>query len=210
MDILALETSTSNGGVALWRDGSLIDVREFQSDRAHNSVLFAPLAAVLAQTKDLELIVCGTGPGSYTGVRVGVAAAIGLSLARAVPLIGLPSFCALAKACDEDRYAVCGDARRGAWWWAEIENRSIALPPVSGTLDDTAVRAAAWSGKVFTSDAQSPPFCDATVTAPNAALLASTASRLSEQAVARLTVEPVEPLYLTAPFVTVSKKPVFA
>ena len=71
MEILAIESSTSRGSLALWRDGRLVAVEEFQSERAHNSVLFGPLEAVLRQAEALDLIVCGTGPGSYSGVRVG-------------------------------------------------------------------------------------------------------------------------------------------
>ena len=210
MDILALETSNPRGSVALWREGRLVDVRGFQSDRGHNSVLFAPLEAVLRQVEELELIVCGTGPGSYSGVRVGIAAALGLSLARGVPLIGISSLAALAHADGLERFAVCGDARRGAWWWSEVGSSRLPAVPETGTQEEIAARAAAWSGLVFTTDAAAPPFCQATVTFPKAELLAAAAAGLSEQAIARLAAQPVEPVYLSAPFVTMSKQPVFA
>jgi tRNA threonylcarbamoyl adenosine modification protein YeaZ len=210
MDVLALETSTARGSVALWRDGKLVDVREFFSDRAHNAVLFSPLEALLRQADGLGLIVVGTGPGSYTGVRVGIAAGIGISVARGVPLIGLPSITGLAAADGIARCAVSGDARRGAWWWAEVENGRLAATPVAASLEETAARAAAWNGPVFTADPVSPPFCQATVTFPKAEMIAAAAGGLSERAVARLAELPPEPIYLTAPFVTVSKQPVFA
>ena len=158
MEILAIESSSPGGSLALWRDGQLVDVRNFQSERAHNSVLFAPLEAVLRQAESLDLIVCGTGPGSYSGVRVGIAAAIGLSLARSAPVIGMPSIGALSQAQGLDRYAVCGDARRGAWWWAEFESGRLTVPPVTASESETAARAAAWGGHIFTVDAASPAF----------------------------------------------------
>lgn len=210
MDILAIESSAPRGSLALWRDGRLLDVREFQSERAHNAVLFAPLEAVLRQAEELEFIVCGTGPGSYSGVRVGIAAAIGVSLARSVPLIGMPSICALSQAQGLDRYAVCGDARRGAWWWSVVENGTLVEPPVAAPLDETAALAAAWSGQIFTVDAMSPPFCEATPAIPRAEILAAAAAGRSESAIACLSAQPVEPIYLSAPFVTVSKQRVFA
>ncbi len=210
MDILAIESSAPRGSLALWRDGQLVDVRDFQSERAHNSVLFAPLDALLQQAEELEFVVCGTGPGSYSGVRVGIAAALGVSLARGAPLIGVPSICALSQAQGLDRYAVCGDARRGSWWWSVVENGRLTLPPVVATLDETAASAAAWTGHTFTVDAASPPFCAATPTIPKAEILAAAAAGFSESAVARLAAQPVEPIYLSAPFVTVSKQPVFA
>ena len=209
MEILAIESSSPGGSLALWRDGQLVDVRNFQSERAHNSVLFAPLEAVLRQAEALELIVCGTGPGSYSGVRVGIAAAIGVSLARSAPLIGMPSIGALSQAQGLDRYAVCGDARRGAWWWAEFESGRLTVPPVTASESETAARAAAWGGHIFTVDAASPAFCHATPADPRAEILAADAAGLSESAVARLAAQPVEPIYLSAPFVTVSKLPVF-
>jgi tRNA threonylcarbamoyl adenosine modification protein YeaZ len=210
MDILALETSTARGSAALWRDGRLLDVEEFQSERAHNAVLFAPLGRLLARAGDLEMIVTGTGPGSYTGVRVGIAAATGLALARRAPLIGLPSLLALTHAVGLDRFAVCGDARRGSWWWAEVESGRVTQPPVAGTAEESAARASLWSGQVFTMDPAVPEWCHATVTFPRAELLAAAAAGLSESTVEALAAQPVEPLYLSAPFVTVSRKPVFA
>jgi tRNA threonylcarbamoyladenosine biosynthesis protein TsaB len=210
MDILALETSTARGTAALWRDGRLMDVRDFQSERAHNAVLFAPLASLLKEVEELECLVCGTGPGSYTGIRVGIAAAIGISIARKAPLIGLPSLLALRHADGLERYAVCGDARRGSWWWAEVENGRLVLPPQTEAAEATAARAAVWPGQIFTTDETSPPFCGATCTSPRAELLASRAGGLSGASIARLAAQPVEPLYLGAAFVTQSKKPVFA
>ncbi len=210
MEILAIESSAPSGSLALWRDGRLVDVREFQSERAHNSVLFAPLDAVLRQAAALKLIVCGTGPGSYSGVRVGIAAAIGVSLARGVPLIGMPSVCAISQAQGLDRYAVCGDARRGAWWWSVVEGGQLVQPPVAAPLEETAALATAWNGHIFTPDAVSPPFCQATPVIPRADILAAAAAGLSANTIARLAAQPVEPIYLSAPFVTVSKQPVFA
>ena len=210
MEILAIESSAPRGSLALWRDGRLVDVLEFQSERAHNSVLFGPLEAVLRQAQALELIVCGTGPGSYSGVRVGIAAAIGVSLARGVPLMGIPSVCALSQAQGLDRYAVCGDARRGAWWWSVVESGRLIQPPVAAPLEKITALAAAWDGPVFTADETSPPFRQAAPANPRAEFLAAAAAGLSESAVARLAAQPVEPIYLSAPFVTVSKQPVFA
>ncbi len=210
MDILAIETSTALGSAALWRDGRLVDVQDFQSERNHNAVLFAPLAALVKELQDLECIVCGTGPGSYTGIRVGIAAAIGVSLAKNTSLIGLSSLLALRHTQGLERFAVCGDARRGSWWWAEVVNGRLAVPPLNGTANEAAARASAWCGQIFTIDPASPPFCEATHTWPRADILATTAAGLSEATVAQLAAQPVEPIYLGPAFVTQSKKSVFA
>ena len=207
--VLAIETSTALGGLALYDGGQPLDYREFTSDRSHNSVIFAPLAAMLKGAPPLECVAVGTGPGSYSGVRVGIAAGMGVSLARNVPLVGVPSICALAGTGALERYAVTGDARRGSWWYAEVINGRMAAPPVVGTAEETAILTGRWPGHLFTIDAASPPFCEARPSHPRADLLACRAAALTEQEEQRLAVQETEPVYLRAPFITVSKKPVF-
>jgi tRNA threonylcarbamoyladenosine biosynthesis protein TsaB len=206
MDILAIESSSTRGSLALWREGRIVAEEEFRSDRAHNSVLFVPLERILKQAGTLRCIVCGTGPGSYTGVRVGIAAAIGISLAKKAPLIGLPSVLAL----EDGNYAVCGDARRGSWWWAEVTGGRLSVLPSAASLEEVTQSARAWPGSILTVDDASPPFCQAVPATPCARILASLAAVMPDEEIARLAAQSVEPVYLAAPFITVSKKPVFA
>jgi tRNA threonylcarbamoyl adenosine modification protein YeaZ len=203
--ILAIETSTAHGSVARYEEGRPVEVIEFTSDRSHNSVIFEPLRVVL-KAGPPDLIVVGTGPGSYSGIRVGIAAALGISLAHQVPLIGLPSLTAVGEAYGLERYAVTGDARRGAWWYAEVESGWLTLPPVVEDEAAIAARTAGWPGQLITLDAVSPPFCQARAVQPRADVLACRAGGLTVEAVARLAELETEPLYLRAPFITVSKK----
>ncbi len=209
MEILAIETSGSQGSVALYRDSRPVTVEEFPAERAHNSALFAPLGKLLEEARGVDLLVVGTGPGSYSGVRVGIAAAMGVSIARGVPLVGVPSVCGLAHAVGEPCYAVCGDARRGMWWWAVVREGAMAEPPVVESAEVMARRCAGWGGHIFTMDAGSPPFCHATPSSPRAEILAALAEGLSDESIAAAQTYAVEPIYLAAPFVTVSRKPVF-
>ena len=202
MHLLAFETSGPRGSLALWHDCETGRLETFTSDRGHNSALFAPLAALLPQASELELIAVGTGPGSYTGVRVGLSAALGIGLARSVQVVGIPSICALVHAAAEERYAVVGDARRGSWWWAEVTCGRLDAAPVIGTAEETAARAAASTRRLYTPDLQSPAFCEAHPTVPRADILAQRAAALTEQECARLAAIPPEPLYLHAPFIT--------
>ena len=204
--ILAIETSTPRGSVARYEDGRPVEVIEFTSDRSHNSVIFAPLAAAL-KTGPPDLIVVGTGPGSYSGIRVGIAAGLGISLAHGVPLIGLPSLTAFGEAYALERYAITGDARRGSWWYAEVESGQLVLPPIVDDEAATAARTAMYPGQLFTLDASGPPFCLARSVRPRADVLACRAASLTIEAVARLAALETEPLYLRAPFITVSRKP---
>ena len=103
--IVAIETSSPRGSVARYEDGRVVEVIGFTSDRSHNSVIFAPLAAAL-KAGPPDLIVAGTGPGSYSGIRVGIAAGLGISLTHGVPLIGLPSLTAFGEAYALERYAI--------------------------------------------------------------------------------------------------------
>ncbi len=96
---VALEASTRHASVAariLVTEGTnAIHVRELNPDRAHASDLLPALDALLgelgARPSDVELICAGTGPGSYTGVRVALALAQGIALAGNRRLCGVPS-----------------------------------------------------------------------------------------------------------------------
>ncbi len=119
---LILETSTPRASLAgVEADGSVVE-REFTSDRSHNAVLFAPLAEVLdgRRTPRVGLVLVGSGPGSYSGTRVGIAASQGVAIASGCPAVAVPSL--LAVPCAEDGAAclAIGDARRGSYWHAEI------------------------------------------------------------------------------------------
>jgi tRNA threonylcarbamoyladenosine biosynthesis protein TsaB len=199
MTILALETSTPQASLAVWRDGAVIREWSFQSDRAHNSLIFAPLAEAL-DLHEPDWIVVGTGPGSYAGVRIALSAAIGISLAKNLPLIGWPSLTAFD--LPGGRGIVVGDARRGGCFVAEIADGRLVGPPVVGTPEEASQHAE--HGQIYTFDA-SPPLPDAVRVTPTAAWLARRAAALSDDARRTLAAATPEPLYLRAPFVTTPK-----
>src|SRR5712671_17399 len=103
MITLALDTSAAVGSVALLRDDKPLAEESFRRDRGpHTSDqhLFSAIERVLAAQKlsarDVELIAVGIGPGSFTGIRVGIAAAKGLALPQSRPIQAASSFDALA------------------------------------------------------------------------------------------------------------------
>ena len=93
--LLAIDTSTRTVGVALY-DGIQVVGETAWTSRDYHTVELAPaIAELLARCRvdsaGLKVLAVATGPGSFTGLRIGLAFAKGLCLARHLPLIGIPS-----------------------------------------------------------------------------------------------------------------------
>jgi tRNA threonylcarbamoyladenosine biosynthesis protein TsaB len=146
MLILALDTTSNAGSCALMRDDDLIREHASDSSRSHASKLPAELATLLQQAgvtlHDLDALAVGTGPGSFTGLRVGIATMQGLAVALDVPLFGVSALDALAHMVFREsgmsvstvRVATWIDAWRGDVYAAsykegvEIEPPTVARP----------------------------------------------------------------------------------
>ena len=101
--ILAIDTATTRVVVALGTtDGELIDVAEWPAGYRHGETLLPAIEASLVRsgiaTTDLTAIVVGTGPGAFTGLRVGISTAKGLAHALGLPIIGVSTADALLAA----------------------------------------------------------------------------------------------------------------
>ena len=116
--ILCIETATTNCSVTLSVNGSVIALEEDTSAQySHAEQLHVFIDKVLKRsgiTKDqLDAVAISKGPGSYTGLRIGVSAAKGLCYALEIPLISLPTLAVLAAQAKETTYTVpMLDARR--------------------------------------------------------------------------------------------------
>ncbi|MEK0446713.1 MAG: tRNA ((37)-N6)-threonylcarbamoyltransferase complex dimerization subunit type 1 TsaB [Verrucomicrobiota bacterium] len=118
MKVLALDTSTEVGSVALW-DGERVAWRkELASQRTHSSTLFPALEEARDLVERIDCLAVGLGPGSYAGVRIAISAAMGLQSVWNCELVGLPSVLGLRAA--GSAYRVVGDARRGTWYYSEV------------------------------------------------------------------------------------------
>ena len=117
MRVLAIDTSTLLGSVACVVDGELRAEVSARVRARHGETVFTLLEQVLAHAEverdALDLIACGLGPGSFTGTRVGVAAAKGLALALDKPLVGVSTLRALALAAPGEVLAPVVDAHKG-------------------------------------------------------------------------------------------------
>lgn len=98
--LLALETATDVCGVALWADDRLVDSTHLHRPRMHAEHLTPLVRSIWHRhdlvASDMTAIAVSMGPGSYTGLRIGVSTAKGLALAGDAALIGVPTLEALA------------------------------------------------------------------------------------------------------------------
>lgn len=126
MLVLALDTTTREGSCAVAREGTVLRERATDPARAHDAQLPAALMAVIEDAgvalPQIDVYAVATGPGSFTGLRVGIAAMQGLAFAASKPLIGVSAFDALwAQARASDPFA--HDAFVATWidaWRGEV------------------------------------------------------------------------------------------
>ncbi|MBK8208770.1 MAG: tRNA (adenosine(37)-N6)-threonylcarbamoyltransferase complex dimerization subunit type 1 TsaB [Rhodospirillales bacterium] len=121
MRILAIDTSTGACSAAVWNHGNICE-RLKEMSRGHAEALLPFVLAAMddAATRfdELDLIAVTTGPGAFTGVRIGLAAARGMALAAGVPCLGVTSLEAIAAAVGPEDAAegpllVVIDSKRG-------------------------------------------------------------------------------------------------
>lgn len=119
--ILSIETSTRVCSVALHKDGVLLTTQLHQIDKSHSSLLPGIVPEICDEAsvklKDLDAVAVSEGPGSYTGLRIGVTSAKGFCFALSIPLIAIPSLDVMTEAVRKKfkgEYNLCPmmDARR--------------------------------------------------------------------------------------------------
>ncbi|MHC1697272.1 MAG: tRNA (adenosine(37)-N6)-threonylcarbamoyltransferase complex dimerization subunit type 1 TsaB [Geobacteraceae bacterium] len=131
MKILTIDTSTTTNSVALTMDGRLLAEYSVNPDRNHSSSLMNGLDMVLKNsglTVDaLDAIGVSQGPGSFTGLRVGIATAKGLALASGKPLVAFSSLAMLAMNLPYAEYPVCTlfDAKKNEIYAALFRCREL-------------------------------------------------------------------------------------
>jgi tRNA threonylcarbamoyladenosine biosynthesis protein TsaB len=120
MRVLALSTSTPQGSVAVVEDGPggprVLGAASYEDLRGHAERLFAAIDAALAAAglgrEAIGALACDVGPGSFTGVRVGVSAAKGIALALGIGVVGVGSLEAMAAASGAPRVVPMLDAKK--------------------------------------------------------------------------------------------------
>jgi tRNA threonylcarbamoyladenosine biosynthesis protein TsaB len=186
---LSLENSTATGSLAIAEDGKIL----FEADFSGSAELAVQLQQAVLTGAEISEIVVGIGPGSYTGLRVGIASALGLALARGWQNYGCPSVLGYP----EPVYRVVGDARRGLLFLAEIAGHEFKrVPHLIPSADLRGEIEKGSQAPIFTVDPLAE-YPEIPVKRPRAAYLLS----------CRSSWEPLgEPIYLKDPHVTTPRK----
>ncbi len=135
MITLCIETATARTGVALTRNGQLVAESLFDTPGGRQNRLLMPDLQRLLQECDItpdriDLFACSNGPGSFTGIRTGIAAIQALALAHQKPCAGLSTLAMLAMNLPFAAFTVCPmlDARKNEVYAALYQVNEIPLP----------------------------------------------------------------------------------
>ena len=112
MRTLAIETAGTACSIALLHDGTVIAERHEPVGRGHAERLI-PWIAMLPDGGRADRIIVGCGPGSFTGIRIGIAAARGLGLGWGVPVNGVCSLALAAASCDALQFVIAVEGGHG-------------------------------------------------------------------------------------------------
>ncbi len=152
--MLALDTSTRCGSVALVEDGRLVASARHDVPSEHAERLMGLVDQAFAEAgwakASVDLIGCGLGPGSFTGVRVALATAKGMALGLGVPLVGVGSLRAMAVAAAQPPEALVValiDARKDEVFWAAYDGGGGECHPPAHVRRGEVARALAALGR---------------------------------------------------------------
>lgn len=133
---LAIDTSSPVSSVALQSGNGEILCRELDSRDTHSQTLQRAIDEIVSESSltalaDIQGVAVGLGPGSFTGIRIGLSYAKGLAWSLKVPLVGVGSFEAVAQGAAEgaDWIAVLSDARRAECFFAAWRRTPTGLLP---------------------------------------------------------------------------------
>ena len=193
--ILAIESSGPVGGAALVEGDTVVEERRVEAPRGRGTALVGLVSELLKSATRLDRVVVGLGPGSYNGIRGALALGWGIAAARGVPLVGISSLLGYP----ETSYAAAGDARRGQYYWAQVEDGRFLQEPM--LFEETEFRAlvAEAAGRTIFVPA-SIEGVDGIVQPPSPSLLAKRGALATPQEAVP------EPLYLKPAFINLPGK----
>jgi len=147
--ILQIETATTSCSVVLAKDGYIVAVREVTERYIHAEVITRFIEEVVNECgfgfNDLDAIAVSAGPGSYTGLRIGISTAKGLCFALDKPLIAVDTLTAMAfgalksgEIAPTDHLLLCPmiDARRMEVYTAIFDKNLVQIKPTAAEIID--------------------------------------------------------------------------
>ncbi|WP_115175333.1 tRNA (adenosine(37)-N6)-threonylcarbamoyltransferase complex dimerization subunit type 1 TsaB, partial [Yersinia ruckeri] len=131
--ILAIDTATEACSVALWNDGAIL--AHFELCAREHTQRILPLVQLLTESglalSQLDALAFGRGPGSFTGVRIGIGIGQGLALGANLPMIGISTLQTMAQGAFRQigatRVLAAIDARMGEVYWDSLSVRLMAV-----------------------------------------------------------------------------------
>jgi len=140
--ILCIETATTVCSVALCHNGNILDKEESTTDKSHASHLTVFIEDILkrsdTEAEILDAVAVSKGPGSFTGLRIGVSAAKGIAYAAGIPLIAIPTteimFHGAGKSGEYDFYCPVIDARRMEVYTAVYDKNGNEIRNISAEI----------------------------------------------------------------------------
>ena len=199
MNLLAIETSVTDATLCLYRDGAFSAESAWHAERNHDAYLFPALQRALDALGDspLDAVLVGAGPGSYGGVRVALAAGVGISMVRGAKLVAVPSWDQLAA---EDA-CIISDAKRGGWTLRKPDGAIsvITTEELQALLESGADVASVETTDMLQKRGMNIRRCGLVSTARG---LVETWLAMDEAARTALAAKPAEPIYVRPPHIT--------
>ena len=130
MTLLALDTSTAWASVALYDGRNVLSEETWHAQRRHGDELFPTIERVLSQARkkisDVDRVAVATGPGSFTGLRVAIAAAQGIARGAGAAIVGISTLDVLAYPHAHSKQRTCAllPAGRTEWYAAFYQERN--------------------------------------------------------------------------------------
>src|SRR5438132_7456577 len=195
MKLVAFDLSTRRGTIALANEEEILCAHDWANDRRTSAPFFAALNEIIREHGAPATIVVGLGPGSYTGTRIAISAAIGLQVTTGAALAGISSLCAVS---DESEFYAIGDAKRASFFFAKISGGLLANDPeLLSENEMNECISSITTIPIYTSD-ELPQFTSVKLRFPSAKLLCLRALTFPQN----LARAPLAPIYLREPHIT--------
>ena len=143
INILAINTSSTSGSIALYTRGAIVHLSYLDIKKTHSERLMPQINLALEQNnlsaKELDLICIANGPGSFTGIRIGLATAKGFSFANKIPILPIDNLKLLATNLWGSKRAILTfiDAKMSEVYAALYdENLNEIIPPQNSKPDE--------------------------------------------------------------------------